>query len=95
VKVNGAPIDDYHLKPAPATITYTLEFEEAQARAAAGVSYDEYQALPGTPMWIDRDNPVWSKCHYLIWYRRSQQIPAVSSDAHARSLERKRKNPRF
>lgn len=82
------------MKPAPATITYTLEFEEAQARAAAGLSYDEYQALPGTPLWIDENNPVWSKSHYLIWYRKSQQIPAVASDAQVRAAERKRK-PRY
>ena len=87
VTANGAPIDDYNFRPTAATISYTLAFEQEQARVYAGMSAAEYDALPGTPMWIDPEKGGRSKCHVLVLYRMSQYIPAVGQDAQARKLE--------
>lgn len=93
--VNGSPIGQYGFKPAAATISYKREFEEAQVRVAAGLSLQEYEALPGTPQWIDSEVGGWSKCHYLVWYRMSQLIPAASQDAQVRKMERDAKMNRL
>lgn len=94
VTANGSPIDDYHFRPAAATITYTLAFEEEQARVYAGLGITEYDALPGTPMWIDPDVGGRSKCHILILYRMQQYIPAVAQDAQNAKMERDAKRRR-
>lgn len=89
VNMNGSPIDSYIFLPSPATIHYSMAFEEQETRAAAGLTFDEYMRLPGIPLWIDPDNPVWSKSHYIIWFRMSRRIPAAQSDAQARESIRK------
>ena len=88
VKANGEPIDDYHIQPGPVKITYTLAFEEEQARISEGLSFEDYEALPGTTRWIRDTGPQRSKCHVLMRYRISLQIPAVAQDAQEK--ERKR-----
>lgn len=84
---NGSPIDDYALKPTAATITYTMAFEQEQARIWAGMSYEAYDALPGTPMWLDPLKGGRSKCHIIMVYRMQQYIPAVAQDAQVRQQE--------
>jgi hypothetical protein len=91
VKINGSPIDEYRFQPGPATVTYTLEFEKAEARIAAGLSLESWEALPGTPEWIDPEHPQWSKCHILMWWRMHQRIPSVHQDIQNRELKRKTK----
>ena len=89
---NGSPIDDYSFRPSAATITYTLAYEEEQARIYAGMSIAEYDVLPGTPMWIDPNKGNHSKCHILVLFRMSNMIPAVASDASSREIERQSKH---
>lgn len=86
--VNGEPIDDYHYRPAAATIYYTLEYEMEQARIYAGLSMSEWDALPGTPEWIDSERHSRSKSHILVLYRMSNAIPAAANDAATRQMER-------
>lgn len=86
---DGSPITDYNFRPSVTTITYTLAYEEQQARIYAGMSINEYEALPGTPMWIKPNIGGYSKSHIVVLYRLSNTIPAVAQDASAREMERK------
>lgn len=88
VQANGAPISEYRFRPAAATISFTLAYEEEQARIYAGMSTAEYDGLPGTPMWVDPESGGRCKSDVLILYRMQQYIPAVANDAHAQQLER-------
>lgn len=67
----------FPLPKAPATINYTLDFEEHEARAHAGLSLKEYDSLPGDSDWCDELNPI-SKSEILVLYRLHNQIKAVS-----------------
>lgn len=91
---NGSPIEDYHFRPSAATITYTLAYEEEQARIYSGMSTSEYDSLPGTPMWINPAIGGRSKCHILVLFRMSNTIPAVANDAASREMERDAKRRR-
>ena len=88
MKANGEPIDEYHIQPGPVKITYTLAFEEEQARISEGLSYEDYEALPGTSRWITDTGLQRSKCHVLMRYRISLQIPAVAQDAQHKEQQR-------
>ncbi|MCI0347917.1 MAG: hypothetical protein L0Z53_00695 [Acidobacteriales bacterium] len=88
---NGAPIRSYvYQQKAPVTVTYTLQFEQAEARAEAGLSIEEYAQLPGNPCWVDCDNPTVTKAEIIMWFRIHRAIPAVVGDAQAREMQRKR-----
>lgn len=88
MKLNGEPIDQYHYQSSPATITYTMAYEEEQARIYAGMSILEYDALPGTPQWIDPEVGGRSKSDLVIIYRMSKNIPAAVADIQAREMQR-------
>lgn len=92
--VNGNPIDEYHFLPAPGTITYSLGFEMQQARVSAGLSLEEWNTLPGDPIWTTDNQPV-CKAELLIWFRMAQRIPAVSNDLQARELKRQQQRNRL
>lgn len=87
MKANGEPIRDYHFRPAAATITYTMAYEQEQARIYAGMSVAEYDALPGTSAWIDPEIGGRSKSDLVMLYRMSNTIPAVANDAATRQME--------
>ncbi len=70
-------------------VTYSLAFEEVQARVEMGLTPEQYEALPGTPAWVDPDNPTLSKCDVLAWYRLSKLIPAVMQAAEAKKAKRR------
>lgn len=84
ITVNGHPVDDYVFLPSPATISYDLKFEEQEARVAAGLGMDEYNRLPGTPMWAHGNDL--SKCHIIVWYRYSRRIQAIPQDIQTRKM---------
>ena len=90
MKVNGQPIEGYHFEKSGATITYTLEYEMMEARVAAGIDAQEWDKMPGTPQWVNPDDPTTNKCEIIMWWRASQRIPAVSTDISNRALKRKR-----
>lgn len=72
-------------KPPTVKIRTSLQYEQQQARIAAGLSLAEYAALPGSRRWIDPDSPVaLSKCCVIMLYRINNQIGAVQEDARAR-----------
>jgi hypothetical protein len=89
VKVNGAPWNDYNFKPAAAKITYTLEYECEAARIYAGIPIAEWDAMPGTRLWLA--NGGRSKCDIVVLFRMSNFIPSAANDAQAREIERKSK----
>lgn len=91
--VNGLPIDDYVFRPAAASIHFTLAYEQEQARIYAGLSSEEYNDLPGVPMWINPERPTLSKSHVLVLYRMSNRISAAAQDAQARKMERDARRP--
>lgn len=91
VQANGYPIDDYTYLKAPASVTYTLEFEMQTARVEMGLTLDEFDALPGNPCWVKWENPTLSKADVLMIYRRNRAIPAVMSDAQNREAKKKRR----
>lgn len=69
----------YPLKKAPASITYSIDFEEHEARIHAGLSLKEYNDLPGDPGWCTDEQPV-SKAEILVAFRVHNQIAAVQAD---------------
>lgn len=58
------------------------------------MSIAEYDALPGTPEWIDLEKGGRSKAHILVLYRMSNSVPAASQDAAARKLDRESRTRR-
>jgi hypothetical protein len=72
-----------------ASVTYAESYELEQARVYAGISIAEFDALPGTPEWMQSGER--SKAHILVLYRMSNAIPAAVSDAQSREMERKSK----
>lgn len=71
-------------------ISYTPAYELEQSRILAGVSIEDYENLPGNPDWCLPGQR--SKAHLLVFWRMSQRIPAVASDAQIRKMERERKH---
>lgn len=84
----AAPIKEYPLRPGPVSIRYSVLYEQHDARQTAGLSLEEYNRLPGTPLWMGTDDP-WSKSHVIAWARYNQLIPAVQGDAQNREMERR------
>lgn len=83
------PLQQFPMQRAPINITYSLQFEEIEARTAMGLSMVEYEALPGSPVWIPVDNPSLSKADVIAWYRLSRLIPAVAQEAAAKKAKRR------
>ena len=88
VTVNGSPIGDYHIKPGPARIAYSREFEEHQACAARGMPYDVFKALPGSPDWLLPGQHL-TQCHIVMTYRMHRHIESAGNEAQRRDFERK------
>lgn len=88
VKVDGRPIDQYHIRRGPAAIGYSLEYELMQAWVASPLSLDEFNALPGSPIWMLPGQTL-SKCHILMAYRMNKWIEAAGSEAQMREYDRK------
>lgn len=86
--MNGSPIQEYHIQPGPAKIAYSLEFEKYQALRQSGLTPDEFDALPGAPIWLQPGQTL-SKCHVLMAYRMQKWIEAAGSEAQRRDFERK------
>lgn len=64
-------------KPPPKA-HYTLQFEEREAAAAAGIRWADYLNLPGSPAYITEEFPD-SKCHILMWYRYHHRLAHLHS----------------
>ena len=88
MKVNGSPIQQYHIQPGPARIAYSLDYEKVQAMRAAGLTTDVFDALPGSPVWMLPGQTL-SKCHVMMAYRMAKWIEAAGSEAQRRDMERK------
>lgn len=71
-------------------MTYSLAFEELQALTAMGMTLADYEALPGTPDWINPAHPTLCKSDVIAWYRLSGRIPAVQQTAAAKKTKGKR-----
>ncbi len=88
VMANGAEIDSYPLPNPPVYITYSFEYEQLAAARHAGLTYEQYMALPGTPLW---SFGRLSKAEVIIFYRKSLRIEAVSAEAQARAMKPRRR----
>jgi hypothetical protein len=84
----GYDIRQYHLDAPAVRVSYSLAFEEMEARVAAGLSAEQYDALPGSPLWVDPANPTQSKCEIVAWYRLSRLIPVIQSEAEMKKRKR-------
>lgn len=82
---NNSPIERYSLGNSPVTIRYSLAFEIEEARAAAGLSRAEFEALPGVPGW------GWSKSDVVVWHRYHRLVKAVAEHAEAQAAKRRRR----
>lgn len=91
--VNGSPIQEYHIQPGPARIAYSLEFEKYQAMQHSGMKPEEFDALPGAPVWL-APGQLLSKCHVLMVYRMQRWIEAAGNEAQRRDFERKQARSR-
>lgn len=83
VSADFADIEFYSLERGPVQIAYNLAFEFIEAWVCAGMTLSEFEAMPGTPMWLRLDQTL-SKCHLLVWYRKHNRIKAVSDSANIR-----------
>lgn len=72
-------------------ITYTMAYEEEQSRLYGGLSIAEWDALPGTQLWIQPEIGGRCKCDMIMLYRMNNWIPAAAQDAAARQAEREAK----
>lgn len=82
---NGLPIENYAFKNPPSVnISYAQLFDEHQARIWAGLSLEEYHALPGAPRWVDPETGGMSKAEVLMLYRMHHRIHSVSQDAQTK-----------
>lgn len=63
----SAPPGKNKPKKAP-RVSYTRRFEEIEAYTAMGLTSHEYEALPGTPYWVDDENPL-AKSDVVMWWR--------------------------
>ena len=88
VMVDGRPIGDYHIRKGPASIGYSLEYEIYQAWSHSNLTLSEFDALPGSPIWLEVGQPL-SKCHVLMAYRMNRWIEAAGNEAQRRESERK------
>jgi hypothetical protein len=91
VKINGRKASEYAFKPSAALITYSMAYEEEQARLFAGISIPEWDAMPGSQVWIDPDIGGRCKAEIIMLYRMNNWIPAASQDVTARQIERESK----
>ena len=89
VGYGGNDLDTYRFERPPIDITYSLAFQEQEARIAAGISGEDWLKMPGTPQWCTLETG-YSKSHILIWHRMSLKIPAAQQDAAMQKLKRKR-----
>lgn len=87
-------MSDYRTRPSKGEFIVSLEFEQHQARVAAGLTVTEYDSLPGTPQWARRESISTSKCHVLMWYRQERHLQLVADDMQAREMERQTKHRR-
>lgn len=87
---NSQDIREYLLEKAPVNVTYSMAFEEQEARVLMGLTLAEYHALPGVPEWVDPDNPTLSKADVVAFYRLHSRIGVVQEDAAAKKAKRKR-----
>lgn len=51
------------------SVAYTLLFEERQACAYAGLTYEQYLLLPGARRWLPYTQHTQSKCEVVMQYR--------------------------
>ena len=49
-----------------------------------GISYEAYQALPGTRRWIDPEAPSLCKADVIALYRLHNLVEAVAADAQVK-----------
>jgi len=92
VRANGYPIGDHSYLKSPLTVTYSAAFEREEARIAAGLTREQFEALPGDPQWVDPNNPTLSKAEVLVYYRMHNVIRSVAEDVRAREMNRKRRH---
>lgn len=79
VMIDGEDALDYVFGGKSAAITPKLHFEELEACVALGISWDTYQQLPGSPIWLNDETPM-SKCDCLAWYRYHKLVPLIVED---------------
>lgn len=65
-----------------------LMFEEMEACTAAGMAYETYQTLPGSPLWLTDETPM-CKCQVIMWYRYHKIVPIVLEDMAAQRARRR------
>ncbi len=87
MKADGRPISDYRFQKPPILITYSLAYELEQARLYAGIPFQEWVDMPGSPVWC-RGNQQ-SKAEILVLYRMQNYIRAVAEDATTKKKARR------
>lgn len=70
------------------SIGYSLEYEKMQAWLQSGLTLQEFDALPGSPLWMLPGQTL-SKSHILMAYRMNKWIEAAGSEAQLREMDRK------
>jgi len=61
------------------SIAYTFELEERYAATYSGYTWQEYQQLIGSDMWLN-DEMVDSKASVIAYYRMANRIEGIRND---------------
>ena len=88
MKVENRDILEYVFRGKATAVQPQLAFEEMEACIAIGITYEKYQSLPGSSIWLDAQTAM-SKCDVLIWYRYHKLYPLVLEDIAAHRPGRK------
>lgn len=64
-----------------------MSYEEMSACVRLGITWEKYQSLPGSSIWLDENTPM-SKCDVIMWYRYDKIVPLVLDDIAASRMRR-------
>lgn len=89
--VQGQPIREYRFRQPPlAQVSIPLAFEEHQARTAAGLTIEQYAALPGIRQYVDPQRGGLSKSEIVAQFRAERLIEAIFRDLENDAAARRR-----
>lgn len=90
MKIDGVDVLEYQFWGKSSTVIPALAFEEMEACIAANITWEEYQGLVGSNLWLTDTGSQKSKCDVLVWYRYHKLYPLVLDDIAARKQGNKR-----
>lgn len=78
---NDLDIRSFATEPNKVDVKWSLPYEMEMARIGGNISISDWNAMPGTPLWL---HGAWSvsKCHILIEHQLSSKLDRVVTEAY-------------